>query len=338
MPKKLLYHDICQKIQEVGESQLLSTEYVNSNSLLTFKCKCGNIFQRTFTKYYLAHQYVCPECAKKRRVDKSRLSFEDVKTYISSKGCEYLLGEYKNYSSILTLKCACGNTFKKDFAHFKRGQNRCPKCGNKALKKAKMKYDYDTVKAILNKNGYTLLEDTYIDCQTPMKCQCQQGHIIFIKFSHFLVGHSGCKICANNNLKGEKHYNYKGGESEVIDYFRKHIKEWKKEVAKKYNYKCALTGSKTDCVVHHLTSFNTLIKEAAQEVGLPLLRKIGDYTKEQFALLEKAVLAKHTIDNGILLQRKVHNKFHNIYGKGNNSPEQFSDFVKNYYKDLVINA
>ena len=331
MPKKLLYKDILAIVNTIGESELLSTEYVNSQTPLQFKCKCGNIFERSFSKYHSAKQYVCPTCAKNRASEISRLSLEDVKKYISEKGCEYVSGEYKNLSSRLKIKCSCGRIYERDFSHFRRGQQYCEQCWHEKLRKSKTKYDTKSAKEILSKSGYTLL-DEYIDCQKPLKCMCSKGHLFEIKFSYFLIGHSGCKACANENLKGEKHYNYKGGESEVIDYFRKHIKKWKQEVAKKYNYQCALTGARRDCVVHHLISFNTIIKEAAQETGVPILRKLKDYTKEQFSLLEQAVLQKHTTDIGILLQRKVHNKFHNIYGKGDNTVEQFKDFVKKYYE------
>lgn len=331
MPKKLSYHKVCELIKDIGESELLSTEYVNSETPLLFKCQCGNTFKRSFAKYYHAKQYVCPKCAKARAVDSERLSIDDVKEYIRQHGCEYVGGEYKNTTSPLTMRCDCGNIFVKDFAHFKRGQTHCAECGRKLLRLSKMKYDIDTVRESLAKKGYILLDTEYVDCETPLHCRCSAGHEFTIKFSYFLVGHSGCKKCANENLRGENHYNYKGGESEVVDYFRKHIVEWKRKVAQKYNYKCALTGSKRDCVVHHLKSFNTILNEALQSLGLPLHRKINEYTKEQFQALEKCVLSMHTVDNGILLQRKVHNKFHSLYGKGNNMPEQFDEFVKTHY-------
>lgn len=329
MPKKFTYQQVKNYVNEIGESILLSCDYENSATPLSFQCKCGNKFNRTFAKFLYCKQYICPTCARKNQAEKQKAPLQEIKEFISKSGCEYVSGEYKNNNSPLTIKCFCGNTFVKDFSHFKRGQNRCPQCGNKALKKARTKYSLEKAKDMLQKRGYALLENEYIDCQTPMRCTCEKGHEFTIKLAYFMNGHSGCKLCANESLKGENHYNYKGGESEVIDYFRKHLKEWKMTVAKKYNYVCALTGSKKDCVVHHIISFNTILKEACEETNLSLRQKIKDYTKEEFERLEKAVMDKHTIDNGVLLQRKVHNRFHAIYGKGNNTKEQFLEFATN---------
>ena len=74
-----------------------------------------------------------------------------------------------------------------------------------------------------------------------------------------------------------------------------------------------------------------IVKNSCKELNIPLYRKLKDYDIEKFKELEALVLKKHTLDIGILLQRKVHSKFHSIYGKTNNTVEQFNEFVKGYY-------
>lgn len=99
------------------------------------------------------------------------------------------------------------------------------------------------------------------------------------------------------------------------------------------NYTCCLTGSKTDLIVHHLISFNTIVNESIQETKIPLLRKLSDYDdNKDFLLLKEAVLDKHTTSIGITLTREVHNLFHSLYGKGNNTLEQFEEFYRRYYE------
>ena len=148
-------------------------------------------------------------------------------------------------------------------------------------------------------------------------------------------GSSGCNTCAILNRSGKNSKLYKGGESEVLDNFRRIIKSWKTEIAKKYNYKCALTGAKYDCVVHHLKPFRQIIDECCKELNLPLHRKLKDYSMEDYKNLENLILKKHTIDIGILLQRKVHRKFHSIYGLKNTTIEQFNEFIKNHYPQIT---
>lgn len=336
MPKKKTYEEVKSNIEKIsnGNCELLSKEYKNCSTKLLFKCKCGRTFERTYSKF-IVNKPMCPECS----IDNSprHLPLDDsyVKEQIEKFGCKWIGGKYENIYSKLIIKCECGNIFVKDYNHFRRGQHRCPQCGKEIIRQKKFKYDLDSARKIIENRGYTMLDDEYIDCMTPINVMCDKGHKFTIKLSHLLTGHSGCKQCANDNLKGENHYNYKGGESEVLDYFRKNIKFWKVEVMKKYKNRCALTNSKDDCVIHHIKSFNTIIKESCEELNIPLERKIKDYDSETFEKLKEKVFSKHTVDNGILLQRKVHNKFHAIYGKGNNTKEQFQDFVDKYYKGKI---
>ena len=166
----------------------------------------------------------------KHRSEKYRNNVENVIKYINNTGCEYISGDYVNGRSLLKIKCRCGNIFEKGFIHFKRGQDRCPQCGAESSRRSKLKYDLDSVQDILSKRGYTLLEDKYINCQTPLRCQCRRGHITNIVFNQFLAGCSGCKICAYMDISGENSNLYKGGESEVLDDLRKSLKEWKLKI------------------------------------------------------------------------------------------------------------
>lgn len=335
---KFTYDYVKTYIQEKsnGECKLLSTEYVNCGTPLTLQCKCGNIFYKPFSKLKNGF-FVCKECMNKHRSAKYRKDFQSVIDYINSTGCEYVSGEYVNSLSLLSIKCKCGNLFEKNYNHFKRGQHQCPKCGAENSRLAKFKYNTESVREILLKGGYTLLEDEYINCQTPLKCRCSRGHIINIVFNQFLNGSSGCNTCAIINRSGKNSRLYKGGESEVLDNFRRIIKSWKIEIAKNYNYRCALTGAKYDCVVHHLKPFKQIVEESCKELNLPLHRKLKDYSSEDYRNLETLIIKKHTIDIGILLQRKVHAKFHSIYGVRNNTIEQFNDFIKEHYphKNLI---
>lgn len=333
MPRKLTYNEVKSYIEKKtnGKCKLVSTDYINSGTKMEFICECGNHFIRTFAKMKTRNSFKCNNCVGKEVSKIFRKDINDVINYIKSKECEYISGEYINHSSPLTIKCKCGNIFIKDFNHFKRGQNRCPQCGNKSLKEKKMKYNIDIAREIFKKSGYTLLSTKYISCEEPLECKCPRGHLTKISLSYFMANNSGCRKCANDNLKGANHWNYKGGESEVIDFFRKHIKQWKKDVLYKYNYKCILTNSRGDIVIHHLKSFSDIVKESCDELHLPLQRRIKDYSKEDFEKLSNLIISKHNANNGVTLQRKIHNRFHALYGKGGNTKEQFIEFVKIYY-------
>lgn len=318
-----------------GECQLLSTEYVNSTTPLALKCKCGNIFYKSFNKCKNGF-FVCKDCLNKIRSKKYRNDFQSIIEYINSTGCEYVSGNYTNSNSLLTIRCKCGDLFQKNYTHFKCGQQQCPKCGAESSRQSRFKYNKDDVIKILSKKGITLLSD-YIDSYHYIDCICSKGHKFTTKLQLVLYNKFGCQQCSKEFQIGENANHYKGGESEVLDNFRKIIKGWKVEVAKKYNYVCALTGAKYDCVVHHLKPFRQIIDESCKELNLPLYRKLKDYSPEDYKKLESLILKKHTLDVGILLQRKVHKKFHSLYGIRNNTIEQFEEFIKNYYPQFQLN-
>lgn len=332
MAKSLTYEYVENYINEKsnGECKLLSTEYVNSTTPLALKCKCGNVFHSNFNKLRNS-LFICKNCRNELASQRYRTKLEDVIEYINNTGCEYISGEYKNNFSLLTIKCKCGNLFQKNFNLFKRGQQQCPKCGAESSRQAKFKYDIDSVREILSKKGYKLLDDKYIACNIPLRCVCSKGHETSIIFNQFLVGCSGCQTCQYEYLKIKNRKEERTSETEVLKDLRDSIKSWKKEIAGKYGYKCYLTDATKDCVVHHLYPFKNIVEDCCKELNIPLHRTFGDYTIEQYNNLKNLVISKHTLDIGILLQRKVHIKFHAIYGVSNTTIKQLNEFIENHY-------
>lgn len=331
MGKKLTYEYVKTFIENKsnGKCELLSKDYKNSISLLKLKCKCGNIFYAKFNKLKKS-QLICKECVNKQFSEKYRHDIQTIKDFIKEMGCEYVGGEYINVKSLLTIKCKCGNLFQKSFLHFKRGQIYCLECSKEKVKKAKIKYTKEVACEILQNKGLKLCGE-YVDASHEIECVCEKGHKFKTKLYLVLYNNFGCLECSKQYYVGENANHYKGGESEVLDRLRKILKDWKINVAKKYNFSCCLTKTKKDCVVHHLIPFMQIVKSSCEELGLELHKKIKDYTPNELKKLEQLVLQKHTLDIGVLLQRKVHTKFHTIYGKVGNTKEQFEEFAKKYY-------
>ena len=68
---------------------------------------------------------------------------------------------------------------------------------------------------------------------------------------------------------------------------------------------CEVTGKTDNLVVHHLYSFNT-----HPELG-------------------------NDPANMVRVHKDIHKEFHNKYGRGNNTPEQWEEFIKDYNKKIT---
>lgn len=333
MPKRLTIEYVKEFVRDKtnGECEVLSEEYVNSETPLLVRCSCGNTFKRGFNKLR-DRKIQCVDCKNKETSENYRANIEDVINFINSTGCEYISGEYENNTSLLTIKCRCGNIFKKSYGKFSQGQDRCPKCGKENSRQAKFKYSVEDVKDKLSEKGFSMIDESeYVDCVNPIRCICKRGHETNIKFLYFLRGQSGCKKCANIEQGGSNHWNYKNGKSDVEEALRGAIYAWKKDVIEAYGNRCAVTKSKSNVIAHHLVDFDTLLAESSNELNIPIHKKIGDYERyEDFISLKERFCEKHTVDIGIALSKSVHQSFHRKYD-GIVTQEQFDKFLKEKY-------
>ena len=103
---------------------------------------------------------------------------------------------------------------------------------------------------------------------------------------------------------GPNHPSYKHGKGNVraTGLELKLLKQWKQQILHSYNYKCFLTGvtntKKTPLVCHHLESWDVN----------PKLR--------------------FDLNNGVIIQKKLHWLFHQDYGFGKNTKNQFEMFCQ----------
>lgn len=338
MPKKLTIDYVYNYIKEIsnGDCELVSKEYINSTTKLDIRCKCGEIFPKDFShiKRKRTTKLQCESCLKKELSEKNRDSINDVISYINSSGCEYISGEYINNSSTLYIRCRCSKPFYKNYGKFKLGQDRCPDCGALSSAQSKIKYTADYVQKIVNEErGYNIDKSKFIISYKSVPCVCSKGHKFDLNFEEYLQGKSGCRRCHNENQIGENHPGWCGGENEVIDNLRKSINDWKFEVMAFYGFKCAVTGEyEENLAIHHLKAFSTIVEEVSNNIGIPILRKIKDYDNvNDFYKLKDEIVKAHDVLNGIVLKHEIHDAFHNVYGRGANTLEQFDEFLKKYY-------
>lgn len=116
----------------------------------------------------------------------------------------------------------------------------------------------------------------------------------------------------------------------LSEYIRKRNRDWKRISAKKCDYKCIVTGEQFK-EIHHLYGMNLIIKEVLQKLDIGDKENFEDYTEKELSdILAKFYEVQSTYPLGICLSKWVHKDFHDTYGYGNNTPDQFEAYLKKY--------
>ena len=117
----------------------------------------------------------------------NKLNTEFVKKKFEEEGY-ILLDEYTKATTKMRYICPKGHEHSIDWHHFKNGR-RCPYCATE-----KSKVNFNKIKKAFKDRGYTLLEEEYINSQTPMEYICPNGHKHTISWNSFNSG-KGCPEC-----------------------------------------------------------------------------------------------------------------------------------------------
>lgn len=155
MPKHS--YDYVKNIYETNGCELLTTYYTHTKQKLEYKCKCKNIYTKSFRSF--VETPCCIKCRnpliiKNRNVQK--LTYDYVKTEFELKNCKLLDDIYINNRTKMRYVCHCGNISEKSYNAFTQ-RSGCMKCTGSE----KLTYDY--VKQYFKDNGCILLSTNYVN-------------------------------------------------------------------------------------------------------------------------------------------------------------------------------
>jgi hypothetical protein len=149
-------------VEENGDGdKLISDVYKNEDSILTINCHlCNKNFETKWKNYSKCCKHT--KCIYVKR--KVAFSYNEVKEYIESKGCELLSKEYIDNSHMLEIKCNCKNIFITSFATFKdENKITCDECTNDKIRKERS-FSLEEVNTFLMEKNYILLNKEYKNC------------------------------------------------------------------------------------------------------------------------------------------------------------------------------
>lgn len=326
-------HDQFEKeIEEIYGKDVYTfiTEYINCNCQLIVKHNsCGETFPinaMTLSEKPKNSTPPCPNCNDNFKV---KLTQEEVESRYEKEGYK-LISKYENVHANITAICPNGHEWTHLHSNFKKGE-RCKHCANNTKK------TLEYARSIFIKNNFTPTFTRYNNNKEPLTFICNE-HPEYgeqtCRLSNLEIGLANCEVCYRNKFKGENHPNWEGGITTIANLMRSAIyNSWVMPSLAKYNFKCALSGEKRNLEVHHISkNFNFILKESLNILGLNEKRILNELSIDEENKLKLMVVKLHNeYGLGIPLRKDIHRLFHHLYGKKENTQEQFEEFKVRYY-------
>lgn len=266
--------------------ELLETEYINDSAKMRYIATCGHEHEISLNNFSHGKGDLCRKCRIKSNAQKESVPDEVIRTAYEEAGCAVLSPFIKSAKAPVEYIALCGHVNRLDYAHFRYGAGRlCNKCSKS------IRYEYDYVKECFENEGCELLEESYVNCKTPMRYIAQCGHESTIKFDAFLNAPNAPKRCRNcHKITHHEVPIFRNGSA---------TKAWSKAVFERDGYNCMACGKHGgDLNAHHLNAYDAYESE------------------------------RYRVDNGVTLCPKCHIQFHKAYGFGGNTKEQFQEWLK----------
>lgn len=320
---------------------------------------CGTIHNKQYKKYTKSRQIVnrdaCENCTHKKQKDVLQLKYGvdhiskiegitekrsnskklfqntiELAKLFKDKDCILLSKEYitcEDNLDFICLKHIDKGVQQTTYSSFKK-DSYCSYCGYKKISKSKM-YSYNYVKTLFDDMDYELLSKKYDGVNETLyyKCSKHPKYIQSVTLNNFKNNKIICHYCT---LEASRNNKFSMPNSDLFNYLRTKLNEWKKFSMEKNNYKCALTGLRFDDI-HHLYPFHKVVYETLEYLDLKLKEKTSEYSNDEINNIINTCLDKHyEYGEGICLVGNLHYLFHQLYGYSNNTTEDFSDFCKKY--------
>lgn len=287
----------------------LFSQYVSSVKYIKVQCNVGHTYETRFPTFKRGSR--CPVCAMEIRKNKLRLPLENVKAIFIENGFTPLFDTYKNANIPLPCICPCGRKTMSLLSSVKEGK-RCRGCMGERLSEV-FRHDYESVYNFFQQENCVLLSKTYENGRQKLDYICSCGNKAKISFEKFKTGQR-CQSCKATkisektkgvprpNWSGENHPMWKPDrtdEERLADRKFQEYHQWRKLVFEKDGFTCLSCGQVGKSLnAHHKDGWNWCIE-----------RRLD-------------------VDNGATLCSTCHNDFHKEYGKGNNTCQQFEEFLK----------
>jgi hypothetical protein len=306
LPKRISFADVLKEFDKRNYI-LLENNYKNNKQKLRYKCKTHFETEQQIRFNDLTTGHGCKLCGEEVKIanlqklaNEQKTPEKEVKNLFKARGYT-LLSRYKNAKEPLQYKCPNHpeKLLKIRYKDLKDG-NGCRYC---AIDKTRL--GIKQVKQLFSEKGYELLEQTYINSRTPMRyiCPNHEDKETTITVGSLKAGR-GCSYCAIENSRGKLsvHYNHDLPEDtrKKDRRYDAEIHLWRSSVFERDAYTCTVCGDDRggNLNAHHKEGFNWCVHR------------------------------RYDVNNGVTLCEDCHRGFHSEYGYGDNTENQYLEWVK----------
>jgi hypothetical protein len=342
MSARISLSEAIERINLKHNGSIEILKYNGIRKIARFKCKlCGNEWEILSFKV-INGDSKCKKCHKYfRNNGVKRIIFDEAKSEIE-KTNEYkvISNKYENKNRKINILFPCGHINFLSLTEFKR-DFKCGKCRKENL--YTYRYSESYLIELLEANNFEFLEfeNEYINGSSIITYKCELGHITkrevknLIKFTTC----KQCKIIARGIMQtGSGGPSWKGGVSKIWVAARARLDPWLDASLKAGNRTCCITGQTNVPIdVHHITSFNIILKQAMNEFGFE-----ENYYEKSYAecnaegFLKRVVEINNSFGYGACMRKDIHILYHKIYKHGNNTPAQFEEFKSRIQSGEIV--
>lgn len=324
MPKRKTNDEFKSELKEKYNDRIgYKGVYTTAHTPLIFYCKiCGYEFQQT-PNGMLRKSAIngCNKCGHKRC--KAMSNEEFVKRMKEEYGETLIIHtNYETYDTLIDCKCTkCGRINTKTARGWLNDKGGCVYCRG-------TRTHVDDYKSKVKQANPNIEVIEYNGTNHTNKFYCAKHDLYFNTDWRIGSGHI-CPKCGLESRSGSNHYEWKGGITPITEYCRKAIQPLKLEMLSKAKHKCSITNKKcTNLEVHHIIPFRDIVLKAHKNNNICIKEQIGEYTKEELAIIENYIVEFHKRDDvWIVISKELHNEFHSKYGYKESSREDWLEFI-----------
>ncbi|MFE8698423.1 hypothetical protein ACFYKT_19125 [Cytobacillus sp. FJAT-53684] len=192
--KKSLY--TIQNLKDFAKDRggkCLSKEYTKMKDQYEWLCLCGYVWEASFNN--IVNGTWCPKCS-----GRLKKTINEMHEFAEKKGGKCLSDIYINNKIPLLWECEKGHQFSSTFDSVSNNNTWC----NHRECTSAPRYNLSRIQEIASERGGKCLSSNYTNYNTPMKWECEHGHIWETPAKYILKGH-WCHVC---NIKPLRDLNY----------------------------------------------------------------------------------------------------------------------------------